>query len=92
MSNSPYRNPEPLVTPQQTRLMQAEYMMDRMIWARSLNDTDVRAMAADYLRGQNDECSTDAYQEYQRRFGEHSKQAVAQNRSKRAERASRQRR
>jgi hypothetical protein len=91
MANSPYREPEPLVTPQTARMMQAQYQIDRKIWARSLNDNDVRAMAADYMRGLKDECSIDAYEEYQRRFGEVTKQTAAQVRGRRAEKAAKER-
>lgn len=42
----------------------------RLAWRKSLSDQDVRAMAADYWRGDRDQCSIDAWDEYQQRFPE----------------------
>lgn len=50
-----------------------DYEVERWIWRRSLSDENVRAMAADYLRGMIDECNSDAFQEYELRWGPHSK-------------------
>ena len=57
---------------------------ERIAWARALNDQDVRALAADFLRGYTDQCNADAYLEYERRFGE--PKAVVKRRSRRASR------
>lgn len=46
-----------------------EYQLARLQWAADLNEMNVRALAADYLRGARDHCSIDAYREYERRFG-----------------------
>lgn len=40
----------------------------RMVWRRSLQDTVVRAMAADYRMGNHDQDNLDAYMEYQSRL------------------------
>jgi len=40
----------------------------RLAWRASLSDQDVRAMAADYWRGDRDQCSIDAWEEYQHRW------------------------
>jgi len=45
------------------------YQLARLEWAAGLNEMNVRALAADYLRGARDHCSIDAYREYERRFG-----------------------
>lgn len=42
-------------------------------WRHSLDDMTVRSMAADYLRGEQDPCNTDAFHEYEHRFGKVSK-------------------
>jgi len=42
-------------------------------WRRSLDDMTVRSMAADYLRGETDACNTDAFREYEHRFGKVTK-------------------
>lgn len=55
---------------------------ERIAWARSLSDQDVRALASDFLRGYTDQCNEDAYREYERRFG--APHAVKQARSKSA--------
>ena len=40
----------------------------RIIWARSLREVELRSLASDFLRGIKDECTEDAYNEYQRRL------------------------
>ena len=42
----------------------------RLEWRKSLSDTDVRALAYEYKTGNLDECSRDAWAEYQLRFGD----------------------
>ncbi len=46
------------------------YEAQRLAWRRSLTDADVRALAYEYKVGNYDECSTDAWAEYQDRFGD----------------------
>jgi len=49
----------------------------RMQWRKELTDTDVRALASDYLRGVEDECTEDAFKEYELRFGKYIKGVTA---------------
>lgn len=46
------------------------YDEQRLAWAHSLSEMDLRALASEYLMGKRDEGSIDAYQEYKRRFPE----------------------
>lgn len=57
----------------------ASYIELRMQWRYRLSDTEVRELASEYLRGMVDECTTDAFAEYERRFGKHVKGASARS-------------
>jgi hypothetical protein len=48
-------------------------VIDVLEWRHSLDDMTVRSMAADYLRGDRDACNTDAFHEYEHRFGKVTK-------------------
>lgn len=45
------------------------YDEQRIAWRKSLPELIVRELASDYMRGRQDECTYDAYLEYERRFG-----------------------
>lgn len=45
----------------------SEYELARVEWARRLSETNLRSLTADYLQGRRDECTTDAYNEFERR-------------------------
>lgn len=54
----------------------------RLAWRRSLSDEDVRAMAADYARGDREPPAVDAWAEYEHRFGTHSKHVNGEKKNK----------
>jgi len=67
------------------RSLRAELSYDelRIEWCRSLNDMTIRDFAADYLRGIVTEDTTDAFAEYERRFGKYVKgQSAAPRKAK----------
>ena len=47
-----------------------EYAVRRLEWRQSLSDVDVRALAYEYRIGAIDDCTEDAWKEYQHRFGD----------------------
>lgn len=49
---------------------EAAEIFARLEWRRSLSDIDVRALAYEYKTGNLDQCSQDAWAEYQHRFGD----------------------
>lgn len=49
-----------------------QYEEARLQWRRSLPDNLVRSLAADFLRDIVDECTLDAFEEYEHRFGKHA--------------------
>lgn len=60
-------------------------------WRRSLPEAIVRSLAADYLRGIIEPCTTDAFAEYEYRFGRHrfqnkSRQSSSMMRAREADR------
>lgn len=48
-----------------------EYEAQRMDWRRSLSDIHCRELASDYIRGRVDDCTTDAFREFEARWGKH---------------------
>lgn len=45
----------------------------RLEWRKAQNEATIRSLASEYLRGIIDDCTTDAYLEYEQRFGPHTK-------------------
>lgn len=45
-----------------------DYGQQRYLWMRSLSDPICRELAADYMRGDRDEATQDAFLEYRRRW------------------------
>lgn len=68
---------------------EVSYVDQCLLWRRGISDTDIRAMASDYLRGDADPANLDAYLEYQHRWGQHTKDAAADKRA--AKRAAKKR-
>lgn len=70
-----------------------EYELARLEWRRSLSDLLVRSLAADFLRDIVDECTLDAFEEYEHRFGKHAStnKAEAARESLRRQRSGRSR-
>lgn len=58
---------------------QMEHDEQRMAWRRAQPEHVIRSLASDYLRGSVDECTTDAYHEYQDRFGKKPNKAGRPN-------------
>lgn len=88
---------QPLATPIEFQGDESDpsYMAERLAWRKSLTDTDVRALAYEYKVGNYDECSTDAWAEYQERFGDRAngpQKEFTQKRRKRTASQSRKRR
>lgn len=86
-------SPQPLVkvTPDASY---PSYQEDRERWRASLTDTDVRALAYEYKQGKVDDCTTDAWAEYEYRFGDRAngpRQEFTQKRRRRAPKESRRR-
>lgn len=67
------RNRGKSVAPLVLDLAPVTYDEQRLYWRNSLSDDIVRSLAADYLRGYEDECNADAFKEYERRFGTHGR-------------------
>lgn len=51
-----------------------QYEDARLKWRKDLPDVLVRELASEYLRGMVDECTTDAFHEYESRWGVHTVQ------------------
>lgn len=41
----------------------------RLAWQRGLTEKDCRELASEYLRGRIDDSTTDAFEEFERRYG-----------------------
>ena len=54
--------------PDQTPSEPGSSIDHRLAWARALREVELRSLASDFLRGIKDECTEDAYNEYQRRL------------------------
>lgn len=50
--------------------MSTSYAEQRLAWRKSLTDNLVRDLAYDYKIGRTDDCSVDAWAEFQERFGD----------------------
>ena len=64
------------------------YIDECLTWRRGLSEVVVRSLASDYLRGIIEPCTTDAFQEYEYRWGPHEKgpQRISKPKKARAKR------
>lgn len=56
----------------------------RLKWRKSLSEEQLRGLAADYIRGDREQCAVDAFAEYEVRFGKHSKSVGPKKAKKRS--------
>lgn len=86
-------SPQPLVK-LEPAASDAVSLEARERWRASLTDADVRALAYEWKTGHNDQCSEDAWAEYEYRFGERAngpRQEFTQKPRRRAPKESRRR-
>lgn len=62
---------------------------ERMIWCKSLKEVELRSLASDYLMGRIDETTSDAFIEFELRFGPYVKGDNTPSKSKKAQKRSR---
>lgn len=53
------------------------YDEQRLTWRHQLSEVDCRSLASEYIRGIIDECTTDAFKEFEKRYGTYIKGQTA---------------